>query len=66
MAEDYKVKQVKEVKREVKSEPKKVVNVQSENKGYTIDEMIHSDLRYYIQFWFVMMINTIYIPTHFL
>ena len=34
-------KQVKEVKREVKSEPKKVVNVQSENKGYTIDEMIH-------------------------
>ena len=35
------VEQVKEVKREVKSEPKKVVNVQSENKGYTIDEMIH-------------------------
>ena len=34
-------KQVKEVKREVKSEPKKVVTVQSENKGYTIDEMIH-------------------------
>lgn len=34
-------KQVKEVKKEVKSEPKKVVNVQSENKGYTIDEMIH-------------------------
>ncbi len=35
------VEQAKEVKREVKSEPKKVVNVQSENKGYTIDEMIH-------------------------
>ena len=35
------VEQVKEVKKEVKSEPKKVVNVQSENKGYTIDEMIH-------------------------
>ena len=35
------VEQVKEVKREVKSEPKKVINVQSENKGYTIDEMIH-------------------------
>ena len=33
------VEQAKEVKREVKSEPKKVVNVQSENKGYTIDEM---------------------------
>lgn len=35
------VEQAKEVKKEAKSEPKKVVNVQSENKGYTIDEMIH-------------------------
>lgn len=35
------VEQVKEVKREVKSEPKKAVTVQSENRGYTIDEMIH-------------------------
>ncbi len=33
------VEQVKEVKREAKSEPKKVINVQSENKGYTLEEM---------------------------